>query len=95
MKAFELHSTKFDGSLHYHFPTLIVRSSNEELITYTPAGGPPVDGTGFIELAFAQGVPWLAVGSCNPGRCVSAQLARICDSDCTASVTLSVRLRED
>ncbi len=74
--------------------TLVIDSALEQ-ITYTPAGGPPVDGTGFIELAFAQGVPWLAVGSCNPGRCVSAQLARICDSDCTASVTLSVRLRED
>jgi hypothetical protein len=73
---------------------LIVDSALEQ-ITYTPAGGQPIDGTGFIELAFGQGVPWLAVGSCNPGRCVSAQLARICNSDCTSTVTIATRLRED
>lgn len=74
--------------------TLVVDSALQQ-ITYTPAGGDPIDGTGFIELAFGQGVPWLAVGSCNPARCVSAQLARICNSDCSATVTLATRLRED
>lgn len=74
--------------------TLVIDSALEQ-ITYTPAGGVPIDGTGFVELAFGQGVPWLAVGSCNPGRCVSAQLARICDSDCTSTVTIATRLRED
>lgn len=74
--------------------TLIVDSALQQ-ITYIDAQGVAIDGTGFIQLAFGQGVPWLAVGSCNPARCVSAQLARICNSDCTSTVTIATRLRED
>lgn len=73
---------------------LVIDSALQQ-ITYTPQGGQPIDGTGFIQLAFGQGVPWLAVGSCNPARCISAQLARICNSDCSSTVTLATRLRED
>jgi hypothetical protein len=73
---------------------LVVDSALQQII-YTPAGGEPIDGTGFITLAFGQGVPWLAVGSCNPARCISVGLARICNSDCTPTVNISTRLRED
>lgn len=75
--------------------SVLVVDSALEQITYTPAGGVPIDGTGFIQLAFGQGVPWLAIGSCNPARCISAQLARICNSDCSSTATISTRLRED
>jgi hypothetical protein len=63
-------------------------------ITYTPSGGTPVDGTPYIVLPFGFGVPWLEVGSCNPAGCVRAQLGRICDSDCTPTVEIDLRLRE-
>lgn len=63
-------------------------------ITFTPAGGSPVDGTPYIALPFGFGVPWLEVGSCNPAGCISAQLSRICDSDCTPTVQIDTRLRE-
>lgn len=63
-------------------------------ITFTPEGGNPVDGTPYISLPFGLGVPWLEVGSCNPAGCVTAQLGRICDSDCTPTVTIATRLRE-
>lgn len=75
--------------------SVLVIDSALQQITYTAPGQDPVDGTGFIQLAFGQGVPWLSVGSCNEARCISAQLARICNSDCTAHVLIQTRLRED
>jgi hypothetical protein len=74
--------------------TFVVDSALQT-ITYTPAGGVPVDGTPYIVLPFGFGIPWLQVGDCDPAGCVSAQLSRICDSDCTSTVTISTRLRED
>ena len=73
--------------------TLVVDSALRR-ITYTPAGGDPVDGTPYISLPFGFGIPWLEVGDCNPAGCVSAQLSRICDSDCTPTVDIQTRLRE-
>ncbi len=74
--------------------SVMVIDSALRKITYTPEGGDPVDGTPYIALPFGFGIPWLEVGSCNPAGCVSAQLSRICDSDCTATVQIDTRLRE-
>lgn len=73
--------------------TLIIDSALET-VTYTGPDGISIDGIGFIALPFGQGMPWLAVGDCNPGRCISAQLARICDSDCSSRIEIATRLRE-
>jgi protein associated with RNAse G/E len=35
-----LHSTKYDGSLHYRYPLTLVQRSNERLITYCAPGVP-------------------------------------------------------
>lgn len=72
----------------------LVIDSALRTITYTDADGLSIDGTGFIELPFGFGVPWLEIGDCNPAGCISAQLSRICDSDCTPTVAIDTRLRE-
>jgi hypothetical protein len=74
--------------------TFVVDSALQR-ITYTAPGGSPVDGTPYIVLPFGFGLPWLEVSSCDPASCVTAQLSRICDSDCTPTVTITTRLRED
>jgi hypothetical protein len=74
--------------------SVMVIDSALRQITFTPAGGTPVDGTPYISLPFGFGIPWLEVGSCNPAGCVTAGLSRICDSDCTATVQIDTRLRE-
>lgn len=73
--------------------TLVIDSALET-VTYTGADGVTIDGIGFIALPFGQGMPWLSVGPCNEGRCISAQLARICSSDCTARIEIATQLRE-
>lgn len=65
-----------------------------ETVTYTAPDGSTIDGIGFIALPFGQGMPWLAVGNCNQGNCVSAQLASICNSDCTSRIEIATQLRE-
>jgi hypothetical protein len=35
-----LHSTKYDGSLHYRYPVRLVQRSDERLITYSEPGDP-------------------------------------------------------
>lgn len=74
--------------------SVLVIDSALETVTYTDPFGTTIDGIGFIALPFGQAMPWLAVGDCNPGRCVSAQLARICLSDCTARIEIATQLRE-
>jgi hypothetical protein len=71
-----------------------VMDSALHTLTYTPDGGDPVDGTPYIELPFGMGIPWLEISSCDPSQCIQAQLQAICDSDCTATVQISTRLRE-
>lgn len=73
--------------------TLVINSALET-VTYTDADGTTIDGIGFVALPVGQGFPWLAVGNCNDGRCVSAQLARICGSNCTATIRIDTQLRE-
>lgn len=75
--------------------SVFVVDSALQRITYTPPGGSPVDGTPYISLPFGFGIPWLEVSPCDAASCVTAQLGRICDSDCTPTVTISTRLRED
>ncbi len=38
MKPFPVHSTKYDGSLHYHYPTTVVREEPNLLMLYMPPG---------------------------------------------------------
>ncbi len=73
--------------------TLVIDSALET-VTYTSPAGVIIDGIGFIALPFGQGMPWLVLGNCNVARCVSAQLARICNSDCTSTIRIETRLRE-
>jgi protein associated with RNAse G/E len=40
MKLFAVHSTKYDGSLHYRYPATIVREEPELLAVYTSPGIP-------------------------------------------------------
>ena len=40
MRPFPVHSTKFDGSLHYRYPTTIVRETPDLLVLYMPPGIP-------------------------------------------------------
>jgi len=37
---FSLHSTKFNGSLHYRYPVRLIEQTDERLVTYFEAGGP-------------------------------------------------------
>lgn len=74
--------------------SVLVIDSALETVTYTGPDGVTIDGVGFIALPFGQAMPWLAVGNCNEGRCISAQLARICESDCTARIEIATQLRE-
>lgn len=73
--------------------TMVIDSALEQVL-YTGPDGITIDGTGFIALPFGQGMPWLAVGNCDPGKCISAQLAAICRSDCTSTIQIATRLRE-
>lgn len=74
--------------------SVLIIDSALETVTYTGPDGVTIDGIGFIALPFGQGMPWLAIGDCNDARCISAQLARICDSDCTSTIEIATRLRE-
>jgi uncharacterized protein len=38
MKPFPVYSTKYDGSLHYRYPTTVVREESSLLILYLPPG---------------------------------------------------------
>jgi protein associated with RNAse G/E len=40
MKPFPVHSTKYDGSLHYRYPTSVVREEQSLLVLYMPPGIP-------------------------------------------------------
>ncbi len=40
MSNFLLHSTKYDGTLHYRYPVQLVQESKERLVTYTGPGIP-------------------------------------------------------
>jgi protein associated with RNAse G/E len=40
MKSFPVHSTKFDGSLHYRYLTTVVREERDLLVLYMPPGVP-------------------------------------------------------
>jgi hypothetical protein len=74
--------------------SVLVIDSALEQVRYTGPDDVTIDGVGFIALPFGQGMPWLAVGNCDPGKCISAQLSAICRSDCTATIQIATRLRE-
>ncbi len=40
MRSFAVHSTKYDGSLHYRYPTSVVREERSLLVLYMPPGIP-------------------------------------------------------
>jgi protein associated with RNAse G/E len=40
MQSMQIHSTKYDGSLHYHYAISVVRSEPNLLVSYTKPGTP-------------------------------------------------------
>jgi uncharacterized protein len=48
MKPFAVHSTKYDGSLHYHYDSVVVREESNLLVLYTAPGTPTQSYRGFV-----------------------------------------------